>query len=73
MQHRILVVSQDVMLRSTLARWLTPAGYIVELAEGDRRAREVDQARAVSSPWNCPGAACPDLGDGVNRAGAEVV
>jgi hypothetical protein len=39
MRHRILVVAKDVMLRSTLARWLTPAGYIVELAESGRRAR----------------------------------
>ena len=29
------------MLRSTLARWLMSAGYSVELAENDRRAREV--------------------------------
>ena len=36
MHPRILVVAQDVMLRSTLARWLMPAGYFVELAENDR-------------------------------------
>ena len=41
MRHRILVVAQDVTLRSTLARWLMSAGYSVELAEGERRAREV--------------------------------
>jgi len=41
MQHCILVVARDVTLRSTLARWLMPAGYFVELAESDRRAREV--------------------------------
>ena len=41
MRHRILVVAQDVMLRSMLARWLMSAGYIVELAESVRRAREV--------------------------------
>jgi DNA-binding NtrC family response regulator len=41
MRHRVLVVAQDVMLRSTLARWLMSAGYSVELAESDRRAREV--------------------------------
>jgi TolB-like protein/DNA-binding response OmpR family regulator len=29
------------MIRSTLARWLMSAGYSVELAENDRRAREV--------------------------------
>src|SRR5215472_11123490 len=41
MRHRILVVAQDVMLRSRLARWLMSAGYRVELAEGEKRAREV--------------------------------
>jgi DNA-binding response OmpR family regulator len=41
MRHGILVVAQDVKLRSTLARWLMSAGYFVELAENDRRAREV--------------------------------
>jgi DNA-binding NtrC family response regulator len=41
MRHRILIAAQDVMLRSTLARWLMSAGYSVELAEGKRRAREV--------------------------------
>ena len=41
MRHRILVVAQDVTLRSTLARWLVAAGYLVELAENDRRAREI--------------------------------
>ena len=41
MPHRVLVVAQDVTLRSTLARWLMRAGYFVELAESDRRAREV--------------------------------
>jgi len=41
MRHRILVVAHDVMLRSTLARWLMLAGYSVELAEGKRWVREV--------------------------------
>ena len=41
MRHRILVVAQNVTLRSTLARWLMPAGYLVELAENDRRARQL--------------------------------
>jgi class 3 adenylate cyclase/DNA-binding response OmpR family regulator/predicted ATPase len=41
MRLRILVIAQDVTLRSTLARWLISAGYSVELAEGERRAREV--------------------------------
>jgi DNA-binding NtrC family response regulator len=41
MRQLILVVAQDVTLRSNLARWLMSAGYSVELAEGERRAREV--------------------------------
>jgi DNA-binding response OmpR family regulator len=41
MRHSVLVVAQDATLRSTLARWLMPAGYSVELAENDIRAREV--------------------------------
>src|SRR5215471_8105315 len=41
MRHRILVVAQDVALRSTLARWLMSAGHSVELAESERRAREI--------------------------------
>jgi DNA-binding NtrC family response regulator len=41
MRQRILVVAQDMTLRSTLARWLMSAGYYVELAEGEKRAREV--------------------------------
>ena len=41
MRHRILVVAKDVMLRSTLTQWLMSAGYSVELAEGERSAREV--------------------------------
>jgi DNA-binding NtrC family response regulator len=41
MRHRVLVAAQDAIFRSTLARWLMSAGYFVELAESDRRAREV--------------------------------
>jgi DNA-binding response OmpR family regulator/class 3 adenylate cyclase len=41
MRHRILVVAHDVTRRSTLARWLMSDGYIVELAENERHAREV--------------------------------
>jgi CheY-like chemotaxis protein len=36
------------MLRSTLARWLMPAGYSVELAESGRRAREVLAAHPIA-------------------------
>ena len=48
MRHRILVVAEDVTLRSTLARWLMPAGYSVELAGNDRRAREVLASEQIS-------------------------
>ena len=47
MRHRILVVAQDVTLRSRLARWLMSAGYIVELAESSRRVREVFASHKV--------------------------
>jgi DNA-binding NtrC family response regulator len=41
MRHRILVAAEDVALRLILARWLMSAGYSVELAESERRAREI--------------------------------
>ena len=41
MRHRILLAAEDVTLRSTLARWLMSAGYSVELAESEMRAREI--------------------------------
>jgi DNA-binding NtrC family response regulator len=57
MRHRILVAAEDVTLRSTLARWLMPAGYFVELAETDRRAREVladgRMALTIVAPSHC--------------------
>ena len=36
MRQRILVVARDVVLRSTLARWLMPVGYVIELAESTK-------------------------------------
>src|SRR6516225_4816347 len=39
-RHQLPAIAH-VMLRSTLARWLMSAGYSVELAESERRAREV--------------------------------
>src|SRR5215469_8995161 len=48
MRHRILIVAQDVTLRSTLARWLLSAEYSVELAEGKRRGREVLAAHQIA-------------------------
>ena len=41
MRKRLLVVASDMGLRMALARWLAPAGYAIELAEGPKKAREV--------------------------------
>jgi len=59
MRHRILVVAEDVTLRSTLARWLMPAGYFVELAETDRRAREVLAKQPMALTIVAPSAGVP--------------
>jgi hypothetical protein len=41
--------SQDLsQLTRSLARWLMPAGFFVELAENDRRAREVLASEQIS-------------------------
>lgn len=49
MRRRLLVVARDVNLRATLARWLAPAGFAIELAEGARRAREVLDAGEIAA------------------------
>src|SRR5215467_13962340 len=59
MRHRILVVAEDVTLRLTLARWLMPAGYFVELAETDRRAREVLAKQPMALTIVAPSAGVP--------------
>src|SRR5215467_6613202 len=59
MRHRILVVAEDVTLRSTLAQWLMPAGYFVELAETDRRAREVFAKQRMALTIVAPSAGVP--------------
>jgi DNA-binding response OmpR family regulator len=41
MRRRILVVARDVALRAELARLLMGVGYRVDIAEGDKHAREV--------------------------------
>ncbi len=41
MKPRILIVADHAPQRGQLARWLMSAGYLVELAEGAKRAREV--------------------------------
>jgi DNA-binding response OmpR family regulator len=66
MRHRILVVAEDVTLRSTLARWLMPAGYFVELAETDRRAREVLADGRMALTIVAPSAGVPMFDPGEN-------
>jgi DNA-binding response OmpR family regulator/class 3 adenylate cyclase len=65
MRHRILVVARDVTLRSMLARWLVAAGYVVELAENDRRARQLlaNQRMALTILVYTPGAPAFDPGE----------
>jgi DNA-binding response OmpR family regulator/TolB-like protein len=41
MRRRLLVLSRDVSLRATLARWLAPAGFGIELAESAKKAHEI--------------------------------
>ena len=41
MKPRILIVADHAPQRARLARWLMGAGYLVELADGAKRAREV--------------------------------
>ena len=41
MRKRLLVVARDVNLRAAMARWLAPAGFVIEPAESAKKAREV--------------------------------
>jgi DNA-binding response OmpR family regulator len=41
MKRHVLVVAGDAPLRATIARILQPAGYAVELAGEEQRAREL--------------------------------
>src|ERR1700730_17753217 len=49
MRRRLLIIASDVGLRKALARWLAPAGYAIELAEGAKKAREVLAAGEVAA------------------------
>ena len=66
MRHRILIVAQDVALRSTLARWLMAAGYSVELADNDRQAREVLANHRVALTIVAPTAGAPMFDPGAH-------
>ncbi|WP_050419432.1 response regulator transcription factor [Bradyrhizobium tropiciagri] len=61
----ILVVADDASLRATLARWLSRAGYAVELAESPRRANEVASKATISLAMIAP--------QGLGTPGAELV
>jgi hypothetical protein len=47
MRQRIFVIAQDVMRRSTLARWLMPVGY------ADDAAGAHQQLQSACSGWHC--------------------
>jgi DNA-binding response OmpR family regulator len=47
-KSHILVVAGDASLRAILARWLMAAGYLVELAESAKRAREVVESNGIA-------------------------
>jgi DNA-binding response OmpR family regulator/TolB-like protein len=48
MPVRLLVIASDAGLQMTLARWLVPAGYAIESAEGPGQALRALQAAAVT-------------------------
>src|SRR5215472_8812373 len=75
MRQRVLVVAQDVALRSALARCLMPAGYFVEVAESDRRAREVlaDRRMALTIVAATPDAAGTPTFDPGEKGGKLVI
>src|SRR5215471_6582208 len=75
MRQRVLVVAQDVALRSALARCLMPAGYFVEVAESDRRAREVlaDRRMALTIVAATPDAAGAPTFDPGEKGGKLVI
>ena len=62
MRRRILVVARDVALRAELARLLMDVGYLVDIAEGDRHAREVLAGGDVRIALLAP--------EGINSGGA---
>jgi TolB-like protein/DNA-binding response OmpR family regulator len=72
MRHRILVVAEDVTLRSMLARWLMPAGYFVELAETDKRARAVLADGRMALTIVAPSAGIPMFDPG-EKAGKLII
>ncbi len=75
MRQRILILAKDVALRSALARCLMPAGYFVELAESDRRAREVlaDRRMALTIVAATPDAAGAPTFDPGEKGGKLVI
>src|SRR5262249_35167609 len=75
MRQCVLVVARDATLRSTLARWLMPAGYSVELAENDRRAREVlaDHQMALTTAAPTADAAGASLFDTGEKGGKLIM
>jgi DNA-binding response OmpR family regulator len=65
-----LVVAGDAQLRAAIVRILRPAGYAVELAGGEKRARELVAAGAIDAAIMAPsslGACGPELASGVSQ------
>ena len=52
---RILIVAQDTALRAAITRILQPAGYAVELAAGEKRARELSRDGRIDAAIVAPG------------------
>jgi TolB-like protein/DNA-binding response OmpR family regulator/Tfp pilus assembly protein PilF len=73
---RILVIARDAALRATLARWLTPAGYTLELAESAKQARNLiaksDFLAAILAPYGVTGAE-PELSEQVSEAARGII
>jgi DNA-binding NtrC family response regulator len=69
---RILVLASDAQLRATLARWLSSAGYGVELAEGMRRTRGILADREIALAIIAPTGLATAVGADPNVRGPAV-
>lgn len=69
MRHRILVVGRDAKLRARLARLLSAAGYIVEIAEGSAHARRL-RLKGVALSIVVPAGLGPGLDGLLDELGA---
>jgi DNA-binding response OmpR family regulator/predicted ATPase/class 3 adenylate cyclase len=49
MRKLVLVVAEETTLRAKIARWLQPAGYVVELAASEKRALELVARKQIDA------------------------